>query len=90
MPVDRPTAAGAGTEVAQFTGEASSFGRHVFPAQALRMQTPWPHDLIGRTTIGVTQRIVAKVFFRINAFAALPRSIRPRASDALGSQTFDN
>ena len=34
------------------------------------MQTPWPHDLIGRTTIGVTQRIVAKVFFRINAFAA--------------------
>ena len=70
MSMDCATSARASTEASQLAEQASAPGGDVFPAQALWVQTPGPHDLIGRTAIGVAQWMVAKMLLRINALSA--------------------
>src|SRR5246127_920364 len=57
---------GSGTELPQSATQTNPFLGHVFPAQAHRMQPPWPHYLTSRAQIGVTLGSVEELRFRID------------------------
>lgn len=56
----------SGTELPQPATQTNPSLGHVFPAQAHRMQPPWPHYLTSRAQIGVTLGSVEELRFWID------------------------